>query len=217
MWSAAILAGGRATRFGGRDKGALIVEGESIQSRQLAALAQVADDLMIVGPDPAARRLPPAPRLWRTGQPVAGDQAIGFPVRILPDRVPGRGPLGGLHTALSEARGEALVIVACDMPFVSAPLLAHLLALTREADAVVPATGRGYHPLCAAYTRACLDSIARRLSKGELKMSGWLDEVRVRAVSDAELCVFGNPDALLANVNTPDDFLGLEAHQGHKL
>jgi molybdenum cofactor guanylyltransferase len=200
MWSAAILAGGLATRFGGRDKGALIVEGESIQSRQLAALAQVADDLMIVGPDRSAV-----------------DNAIGIPVRTLPDRIPGRGPLGGLHTALSEARGDALAVVACDMPFVSAPLLAHLLALTREADAVVPSTGRGYHPLCAAYTRACLDSIARRLSKGELKMIGWLDEVRVRVVPEAELRVFGDPDALLANVNTPDDFLGLEAHQGHEL
>jgi molybdenum cofactor guanylyltransferase len=200
MWSAAILAGGLATRFGGRDKGALIVEGESIQSRQLAALAQVADALMIVGPDRSAV-----------------DNAIGIPVRTLPDRIPGRGPLGGLHTALSEARGDALAVVACDMPFVSAPLLAHLLALTREADAVVPSTGRGYHPLCAAYTRACLDSIARRLSKGELKMIGWLDEVRVRVVPEAELRVFGDPDALLANVNTPDDFLGLEAHQGHEL
>jgi molybdenum cofactor guanylyltransferase len=200
MWSAAILAGGLATRFGGRDKGALIVEGESIQSRQFAALAQVADDLMIVGPDRSAV-----------------DNAIGIPVRTLPDRIPGRGPLGGLHTALSEARGDALAVVACDMPFVSAPLLAHLLALTREADAVVPSTGRGYHPLCAAYTRACLDSIARRLSKGELKMIGWLDEVRVRVVPEAELRVFGDPDALLANVNTPDDFLGLEAHQGHEL
>jgi molybdenum cofactor guanylyltransferase len=200
MWSAAILAGGLATRFGGRDKGALIVEGESIQSRQLAALAQVADDLMIVGPDRSAV-----------------DNAIGIPVRTLPDRIPGRGPLGGLHTALSEARGDALAVVACDMPFVSAPLLAHLLALTREADAVVPSTGRGYHPLCAAYTRACLESIARRLSKGELKMIGWLDEVRVRVVPEAELRVFGDPDALLANVNTPDDFLGLEAHQGHEL
>jgi molybdenum cofactor guanylyltransferase len=200
MWSAAILAGGLATRFGGRDKGALIVEGESIQSRQLAVLAQVADDLMIVGPDRSAV-----------------DNAIGIPVRTLPDRIPGRGPLGGLHTALSEARGDALAVVACDMPFVSAPLLAHLLALTREADAVVPSTGRGYHPLCAAYTRACLDSIARRLSKGELKMIGWLDEVRVRVVPEAELRVFGDPDALLANVNTPDDFLGLEAHQGHEL
>jgi molybdenum cofactor guanylyltransferase len=218
MWSAAILAGGLATRFGGRDKGALIVEGESIQSRQLAALAQVADDLMIVGPDPVARRLPPTPRLRRTGQPSGTIQpSVGIPVRTLPDRIPGRGPLGGLHTALSEARGDALAVVACDMPFVSAPLLAHLLALTREADAVVPSTGRGYHPLCAAYTRACLDSIARRLSKGELKMIGWLDEVRVRVVPEAELRVFGDPDALLANVNTPDDFLGLEAHQGHEL
>ena len=82
---------------------------------------------------------------------------------------------------------------------------------------MVPATSRGYHPLCAAYTRACLDPIARRLADGRLKMIDWLDEVRVRIVPETELRVFGDPDALLANVNTPADFRGLEAHQDHKL
>src|SRR5580704_8111651 len=99
MFSAAILAGGGATRFGGRDKGALIVDGRSIRAHQLGALAQVARDIMIVGGEPAS----------------AGRTA--FPVRMIADRVRGCGPLGGLHAALIEARCNATVILACDMPF----------------------------------------------------------------------------------------------------
>ena len=54
MYSAAILAGGRATRFGGRDKGALLVEGRTIRDRQLAALLAITDDLLLVGADATA-------------------------------------------------------------------------------------------------------------------------------------------------------------------
>jgi molybdopterin-guanine dinucleotide biosynthesis protein A len=210
MWSAAILAGGQAMRFGGRDKSALLVDGASIRVRQLAALAQIAGDIMIVvrhAPIDAARSVPASD----TNDPA------GVPVRTLADRVTGCGPLGGLHTALSEARGEAVAIVACDMPFVSAPFLAHLLALTSEGDAVVPVTARGYHPLCAAYTRACLEPIARRLADGHLKMTGLFEEVRLRAVPVAEMRIFGDPDTLVANVNTPDDYQALETHKNHKL
>jgi molybdenum cofactor guanylyltransferase len=219
-WSAAILAGGQATRFGGCDKSALVVEGETIRARQLAVLAQVADDIMIVGC--VARRLQPSdveglqPSGVRSVQPDDADGTTALPVRTMPDRVPGLGPLGGLHTALSETRGDALVIVAGDMPFVSAPFLAHLLALTSEGDAVVPRTGRGYHPLCAAYTRACLEPIARRLADGRLKMIGLFEDVHVRTVTTAEMRVFGDPDTLVANVNTPGEYRGLAAHQGHK-
>jgi molybdopterin-guanine dinucleotide biosynthesis protein A len=218
MWSAAILAGGQARRFGGCDKGALVVNGQTIRTRQLAALAQIASDIMIVGE--AARNVQRgdiAPDSSDAG-PQACDLngAAGLPLRTIPDRIPGCGPLGGLHTALSEARGDALVVVAGDMPFVSAPFLAHLLALTSEADAVVPMTGRGYHPLCAAYTRACLEPIVRRLAEGQLKVTEVLGDVRVRKVTTAEMCVFGDPDTLVANVNTPDEYRGLAAHQGHK-
>jgi len=198
MWSAAILAGGQATRFGGRDKGSLVVDGDTIRARQLGVLSQIAEDILIVG-------LPDVPAIPQ-----------GLAVRAVADRVPGCGPLGGLHTALSEARGEAIVIIACDMPFVAAPFLAHLLSLTREADAVVPATDRGYHPLCAAYTRACAEPVARRLAAGRLKMTDLLEDVRVRVVPAEEMRAFGDPDALVANVNTPGEFRDLEALQGHK-
>src|SRR5688500_4569517 len=130
MPSAAILAGGHARRFDGRDKSALVVGGRSILDRQLTELAAVCDDLMLV-----------------IGEHTPVDPPGG--VRLVRDKVPGCGPLGGLDAALEAARHDALVVVACDMPFVTSRLVGHLLALTSEADAVVPRTERGYHPLCA--------------------------------------------------------------------
>src|SRR4051794_13778353 len=99
--SAAILTGGRATRFGGRDKSALTVEGRTILQRQLDALAGVVDEVLIVG--------------------------------SAHDLVPGCGPLGGLHAALSAARGDGVFLVACDMPYLSGPFIAHLLSLAHGA------------------------------------------------------------------------------------
>jgi molybdenum cofactor guanylyltransferase len=197
MWSAAILAGGKATRLDGRDKSALVVNGESILTRQLRELAQVTGDVMIVGGDP--------PR-----------ETTGT-ARVIADRVPGCGPLGGLHAALADALGSAVVVVACDMPNISAPFLSHLLTLTCEADIVVPKTDRGYHPLCAAYARGCREAVARRLADMRLKMTGLFDEMRVRIVPAEEIGAFGDPDRLLANVNTPDEYLELESRHGHKL
>ncbi len=196
MLSAAILAGGRAERFGGRDKGALRVEGRSIRERQLAELSAIADDVLIVGVEPGSD-LGPSP----------------IPIRLVADRVPGCGPLGGLHTALLEATGEVLIVIACDMPYVTAPLLLHLSTLAREADAVVPRTSRGYHPLCAAYTRACLEPAARRLAAGRLKMTDLFEDLRVRVVTDDELNRFGDVGRLLANVNSPAEMIALQSHQ----
>jgi molybdopterin-guanine dinucleotide biosynthesis protein A len=196
-WTAAILAGGRATRFGGRDKSALAVDGRSIRDRQIEVLRGVADEILIVGPSPA-------------GSPASG-------IRRVPDLAPGLGPLGGLHTALVEAHGDATAVVACDMPYISAALLRHLLELTAGgAAAVVPRTEGGYHPLCAAYTRACIEPAARRLARGDLTVAGLFDDVPVRIVGTDELDRFGDPRRLLANVNTPEDYHGLVALQGHQ-
>src|SRR3954453_4775928 len=102
MASAAILAGGRASRFGGRDKGALLVDGQPILQRQLTALARVADDILIVG---AANAPAVSPVTALAPRPVA-------------DIISGCGPLGGIHAALSEAKHDAVIVVACDMPYV---------------------------------------------------------------------------------------------------
>lgn len=178
--SAAILAGGKASRFGGQDKGALVVEGRTILERQLSELSRVASEILIVG----------------AGTPRDD-------VRVISDIVPGCGPLGGLHAALTEAVCDVVVVVACDMPYVSAPLVAHLASLAGEADAVVPLTERGYHPLCAAYTRACLTPIAERLANGRLRMMDALTALNVRVVGAEEIERFGGRHRLLANVNTP--------------
>ncbi|MCU1383557.1 MAG: Molybdopterin-guanine dinucleotide biosynthesis protein [Acidobacteria bacterium] len=191
MNSAAILAGGQATRFGGRDKSALLVDGRAILDRQIAALSPLTEDLMIVG---GAQRSAP---------------------RVIADIVAGCGPLGGLHAALTAARGDALFLVACDMPYVTTAFVEYLLSLAGSADAVVPRSERGYHPLCAVYTRACLEPAAARLADRRLKMRELVDDVRTRVVSAEDIRRFGDPDRLLANVNTPADFAGLEALQGH--
>ena len=195
MWSAAILAGGQARRFGGRDKSTLVVEGRTILERQIAELTTLTTDILIVG----------------------GRGATLGPARIVADTIAGRGPLGGLHTALGESQADATIVIACDMPYVVAPFLHHLLSLTRDADAVVPRTERGYHPVCAAYTRACLAAAAARLAEGRLKLIDLLDDVRLRVVTTTEIDAFGDHRRLLANVNTPAEYGGLEALERHQL
>jgi molybdopterin-guanine dinucleotide biosynthesis protein A len=197
MASAAILVGGRATRYGGVDKSTLIVDGRTILARQLAELTTVTEDILLVGGPPRA--------------PAAAT------IRWIADRGPGAGPLGGLCTAFESARDDVLVLLASDMPFVTGAFLKYLLDLTYAADVVVPRTGRGYHPLCAAYTRRCQHVVRRRLQEGRLAMMGVLDELRVWPVDPSDLERFGGADRLLANVNTPADFTELEAPFGHKL
>jgi molybdenum cofactor guanylyltransferase len=206
MLTAAILAGGRATRFGGRDKGALVVEGRTIFDRQMSELSQIAGEVLFVS--------------------AAVPQGVPNPrpgVTMLADLIPGCGPLGGLHAALTAARGEVVVVVACDMPYVSAPLLAHLASLAGEPGqpdgfvAVVPRTERGYHPLCAAYTRAAIEPIERRLAAGRFTMTDLLTDVRLRVVAADEIARFGDPCQLLANVNTPAEHRSLEALHNHEV
>jgi len=103
-------------------------------------------------------------------------------------------------------------MLACDMPFVSTPLLRHLASLADQADIVVPQTERGYHPLCAVYTRACLEPAARRLARGEFTLAALVDEMRVRVVTADALEAFGDPDRLLANVNTSIEYRAIEAN-----
>lgn len=211
MPSAAILAGGAARRFGGRDKSALVVGGRTILERQIAELSRMTDDLMLVGGD----------RVDATGP--SGHVNL----RAVPDRVPGRGPLGGLDAALAAARDDVVFLLACDMPFVTSAFIAHVIALATSAgDAnrpaiVVPATDRGYHPLCAVYTRDCQPVVARHLAEGRLALKDLLNvmstsDARVRVVTARELEAFGDPGYLLANVNTPAEYDELETLQGHR-
>src|SRR4051812_32491665 len=167
--SAAILAGGRATRFGGADKASLLVGGTRIVERQLAALAGVAEegrdpvDVMIVANEPDRYR------------------ALGVP--IVADAIAGAGALGGLYTALLHARHDRVLVLACDLPFVSAALLSRLAAefgTGEPVDAVVPRSARGLEPLCAVYGKGITARVKAHADRGELRLTALLETLRIR-------------------------------------
>jgi molybdopterin-guanine dinucleotide biosynthesis protein A len=184
---AAILAGGQARRFAGRDKRTLRVGGLSILQRQLAALREVAERVVLVGGD--------AP-----GTPEAAG------LEVVPDRVPGGGALGGLYTALSAARSPHVLVLACDLPFVSRAFLRHLAALPGPAhDAVVPRSRDGWQPLCAIYRRDVAPRLEERIASGRLKIADALASLRIREVGPAEIAAVEPDERLFLNVNTPHD------------
>jgi molybdopterin-guanine dinucleotide biosynthesis protein A len=186
--SAAILAGGHARRFGGADKASLVVGGARIIERQLAALASVADDIRIVSNDP--------PRYAALG------------VRVIQDQIRDAGPLGGLHAALVDATHPGVIVLACDLPFVTTALLetlANEFGAGAEIDAVVPRSARGLEPLCAVYATRLADVARRRIDAGELDVRGLLQDVRVSELPAERLAPFDDA-SLFLNVNTPHDY-----------
>jgi len=196
--AAAILAGGRATRLHGADKGGLVIGGRTIRDRQLDALAGLVDDIFFVGgpADPGA------------GSPAIPGHRAGIP--RVPDVTAGRGPLGGIQTALHRS-GDATctLIVACDLPFVSRPFLAFLLARALEddaADVIVPRSGDRLHPLCATYNRRVRDAVDRRIAAGALAVQALFDEVRVDVVEPEVVAAFDPGGVMFWNVNTPDEY-----------
>jgi molybdopterin-guanine dinucleotide biosynthesis protein A len=185
--SAAILAGGRARRLGGLDKAALLLGGTRIIDRQLAILRTLSEDVMVVANDPtryAALQLP-----------------------VVPDLVPGAGALGGVYTALDTARHDVVVVLACDLPFVTADLLDRLITEADDTvDAVVPRSRRGLEPLCAVYRKRCAPVLRERIETGALQLSALPDVLRVREVGPAALAPYDATGRLFANVNTPHDY-----------
>ncbi len=183
-WSAAVLAGGRGRRLDGRTKPLVELHGRTILARQAEALAALGVVPRLIAPDPT---------------PYAD-----LPFEVVADLVDA-GALGALFTAVSTAPTPYTLVVAGDLPFVSAPFLAALVAWRTEAEAIVPRPGGRWQPLCAIYHRTVAARLEARISRGHWRVTEALDDLDVRAVSDAELSRFDTDGRLLLNVNTPED------------
>lgn len=185
----AVLAGGRSRRYGS-DKAFAELDGVRLIERAARALRPAAHRIVVIAND--------------VGSHAAGD----LPVR--PDLVPGIGPLGGLHTAVTWAAEEDLagvVVVATDMPFVPASLVVDLAARLEPGVAVVPASHgpRGFEPLCAAYAVECLPAIRAAVERGDRAVISFFTAVEVRVVALAEVSAHGEPETMFFNVNRPED------------
>ncbi|SDE31018.1 Molybdopterin-guanine dinucleotide biosynthesis protein A [Blastococcus fimeti] len=124
-YSALVLAGGRAARLGGQAKPQLQVGGRTMLGTVLAAVAD-AERRIVVGPP----------------QPVPGD------VVVVRERPPGGGPVAALRAGLPEVATDVVALLAGDLPFLSAALIADLrAALAADGVLVVDDGGRDQYLL----------------------------------------------------------------------
>lgn len=181
--SAAIMAGGRSTRMG-QDKAWIELDGEPIIARVAEVLAQVADEVIIVANEPRY-------------------ESLGL--RVVHDRYPAGGALGGIVTGVGAASHDTVLVAACDMPFLDAAVWNVLLGHAGEADAVVPRIGGEYETLHALYTKACLPHMARSLAENRLRVVSFFEAVRVLAIDEPELRAADPTLRAFTNVNTPEE------------
>ncbi len=177
----------------GRDKGLMPFLGRPLIQRVIERVRELSSNIVLITNRPDDYRF------------------IGLPT--MQDASPGLGPLGGAFTAASSCRSTLLALVACDMPFVNAGLLAYACAVLEadRYDAAVPITADGPEPLHAVYRAAtCAPAMQAALDAGELAMAAWLRRIRTRFIGTDEAAHF-DPEALaFINVNTPEAFHAAE-------
>jgi molybdopterin-guanine dinucleotide biosynthesis protein A len=185
--SALILAGGKATRFGGIAKHEIVVEGETIFARQVRVLAPFVDEILVSG-------------------------AIVDGYRTVRDSIEGAGPLAGITAGLAACRTDWLLIVAGDMPFINGELVQRLIerAVTSQdprggdcAEGVGIRVNGLPEPLVCILHKRVLPAVEGRLAGGDYKVSRLLtDELWVTWIDDAD-------PTTVRNLNSPEDLAGI--------
>ena len=181
-----ILVGGASSRMG-TDKAALLLEGRTFVQRIAEELAAVTDSVTLIGRD--SRKL-------QLNLPSA------------PDVYENWGALGGVHAALSVSQSPWSLIVACDLPFATAGLFAHLAGLREDFEAVAAIQRDGRpQPLAALYRKdPCLFHADQLIKSGERRPIALLQSVRTRWAAFTELQELPGAEHFFDNINTPQDY-----------
>jgi molybdenum cofactor guanylyltransferase len=193
-----ILAGGASSRMG-RDKGLLDFGGVPLILHTARLLESLVAEVTVVG----------SPQRYAAlGLRAIADENDGLAQGGPQER--GCGPLAGIATALAATRLPWNLIVACDLPYLSAEWLDWLLsrALRSRGAAIIPRTAHGIEPLAAVYRRECAAPIAAALGRGVRKVSDAVAELRVDLVYPREWRAIDPSELILRNMNEPGDYEG---------
>lgn len=175
-----LLAGGRSTRMG-RDKAALDWQGRPALERAFELLAECTDRAFV------------SLRADQAGEPLRASRPH------IVDGDTGSGPIAGIAAAQAAFPGAAWLVLACDLPFVDAAALRHLLARrdrSRLATAYRSAHDGLPEPLCAIWEPASREPVLEFIAAGRHCPRKFLIQ------SGAALVDLPTPQAL-DNVNTP--------------
>ena len=185
--SAVILAGGRATRMGGDDKGWVPLAGQPLIVHVLERLRPQVDEVLINANRSEDR--------YRQLASVIGDEQADF-----------QGPLAGMQAGLAAACHDWVLFVPCDGPALPRDLMARFrAALTPQTELVVAHDGEHLQPVVALLRRALRPSLSQALAEGERKTGAWFARHRMTVVPFADA-----PDAFI-NLNSPAELAAYEA------
>ena len=180
-FSGAVLAGGSSRRMG-RDKAFIEVAGTPMIIRVSDALTRAgAGEVLVVGGD--------------------GSRLAELGMRVVADRWPGEGPLGGIITALEASENSVVAVLACDLPDIDAADITELVESLGEHDAAMAKIAPHIEPLCGVWRTGCEPHLAAAFEGGERAV-----HVALGAI-DAVLVDFTGRRSL-RNVNTPTDLAG---------
>jgi molybdopterin-guanine dinucleotide biosynthesis protein A len=179
-----ILAGGASRRMGS-DKARLVINGKTFLQQIAETLQHVASNIVVVGQD---------------------SQDLAF--TSVADVHPQWGALGGIHTALTHCKAEWAIIVACDLPFVTAELFKRLSDFRPHHEAVVPIQSDLVpQPLCGFYkVNPCLDQATQLIGAGKRRPLDLLQNVNTKWVPFSQLEDLHGATKFFVNINTPEDY-----------
>ena len=197
-----ILAGGKSRRMG-RNKALLPLGEASLIEHVIRRMCRVTDELLLITNAPAEYA------------------HLGLPMHS--DMIPDAGALGGIYTGLMHASHDTVLCVACDSPFLVPKLLAYLISILGEYDAVMPYTHSRnrdievtnpshstdqmtLQTLCAVYAKRCLPIIELMLQESELRVHALRERANILTLAPEIWKTYDSEGHSFFNVNTPEDF-----------
>lgn len=183
-----ILAGGKARRMGGIDKGLMLFKGEPMISHVMKRLSPQVTKILI-----------------NANREIAAYQTFGLDV--ISDEISDfAGPLAGLHAGMKAAKTEFLLSVPCDSPLLPEDLAERLMVALAEqkADIAVAKTGTQQHPVFCLCKTSLAPDLESYLIAGGRKVDEWQKKHAYVEVS------FNDEAPAFANINTPEELKNLE-------
>ena len=158
--TAVILAGGRARRMQGRDKGLIELSGKPLIQYVIDTIKPQVNEIVIS----ANRNIE---RYKHFGYQVLSDVQQDFP-----------GPLAGIAAAFQQCKTEHLLVVPCDTPFLPTHLASTLLAQLKQnnVDACIVNDGNRLQPLVALLSSSLKPQLNESIQAGHLKVERWMLE-----------------------------------------
>jgi molybdopterin-guanine dinucleotide biosynthesis protein A len=184
--SAVILAGGLSTRFGGRNKALIALHDRPLLEHIRRACGDRFQEILLVTNTPA--------------------RFADWDMTLVTDLFTERSSLTGIQAGLFYADQPLVFVTACDTPLLQPALIDLLLSsASDDTDVVIPQTADGLEPLCALYSRRCLEPVTHRLERGDYRIRTFFQRMRVRRVGEKMLRQADPNLHSFFNINTPED------------